>query len=64
MKIEYISDFEKENLLRFFFHHLRPGLRAKLMEEYPVTYRKLLGLPIDSAFLSDIRKAITEEGDE
>lgn len=61
MKINNLKTFEKEQLLRFFLHHLTPDLRGQIIEEYPVVYRKLLGREDSATFREGVRKAVLKD---
>lgn len=37
-KVRHLATFEKDELLRFFLHTMRPEIRQQLMAKYPVHY--------------------------
>lgn len=55
MNIDNLSNFEKDQLLRFFFYHLKPELRGTLICTYPVVYRKLLDRAVTPEFCEAVR---------
>lgn len=59
MKIDKLSEFERETLLRFFLHTMPMPQRLRVMAEMPVIYRKMLGLPDDLHFRDDVRSIVT-----
>jgi len=61
MRVDKLTSFEAETLIRFFLNHLRPELRGKLMAELPVVYRKLLGKDDDAAFRRAVKDAVLDK---
>jgi hypothetical protein len=62
MKVDNLSTFEQETLNRFLLHHMGMETRRKLMTEFPVIYRKLLGKDDDVPFRAAVKAAVL--GDE
>jgi hypothetical protein len=58
MRVDKLTSFEAETLIRFFLNHLQPELRGKLMVELPVVYRKLLDRPVDGMFKCAVKAAV------
>lgn len=61
MKIENLDRFERETLLRFLLYTMQPDIRRRIMSQYPVIYRKLLGREVTSKFESDVRAVVLDE---
>lgn len=61
MRVDKLTSFEAETLIRFFLNHLRPELRGKLIVELPVIYRKLLDRPNTAEFQSEVKKAVLND---
>jgi hypothetical protein len=61
MHVDKLSSFEQETLNRFLLHHMGLETRGKLMVEFPVIYRKLLGRRAGSAFADAVKKAVLED---
>jgi hypothetical protein len=61
MRVDKLTSFEAETLIRFFLNHLQPELRRRLMTELPVVYRKLLGKDADDAFRRSVKDAVLDK---
>jgi len=59
MKVENLDSFEREELLRWFFHWLPMDRRHEMMQRYPQHYNKLLG---DAAEKGPLLRVVKREG--
>lgn len=58
MHADKLNSFEQEMLNRFLLHHMSMETRGKLMVEFPVIYRKLLGRSADAKMADSVKKAV------
>jgi hypothetical protein len=61
MRVDKLTTFEAEMLNRFLLHHMGQETRGRLMVEFPVIYRKLLGDANDSPFREAVKEAVLSE---
>jgi hypothetical protein len=61
MQVDNLNHFENTALNRFLLHHMGLEVRRKLMTEYPVIYRKLLGREDDEPFRAAVKEAVLGE---
>ena len=50
LRLDKLTESEKDDLLRWFMHHLEPGPRGKLMVTFPLHYNKICGRDIVAVY--------------
>jgi hypothetical protein len=58
MRVDRLSSFEAETLIRFLLNHMGTEVRGRLMVEFPVIYRKLMGRNAGEEFRAKVKEAV------
>jgi hypothetical protein len=61
MRVDRLTSFEAETLIRFLLNHMGLDTRGKLMVELPVVYRKLLGRDVDESFRDSVKDVVLDK---